>query len=260
MPELPDVEVFARNLDKIFAGKKLVKVRVINGKKLQDKPAELSKRLTNKTLKRIYRSGKEMRFEFSGNTLLGLHLMLTGDIFVFEKKHQHHSSIAELYFEGGKGLVLTDRMKNANIRLDPIDKAGVDAISPALNFKYLKQALQRKTSIKKLLTDQDVIRGIGNSYSDEILWETRISPYSVANAIPDAKIKELVLVIKKILKNEIKNIYSKYKGKVNIEVKEFLKIHTKTKTKSPTGAPIIIDKKGMMKTYYTKEQKLYTSN
>src|SRR5205085_5847951 len=102
---------------------------------------------------------------------------LTGDIFVFEKKNDHHSTIAELYFEDGSGLALTDRMKNANIKLNPVDKEGVDAISPGLNFKYLKQAFNRKTQVKTLLTDQAVIRGIGNSYSDEILWEARISPF-----------------------------------------------------------------------------------
>jgi formamidopyrimidine-DNA glycosylase len=257
MPELPDVEVFARNLNAIFAGKKLLQIKIVNGQKLKDKPAAFAKALKGKTLKKIYRSGKEMRFEFSGGTLLGLHLMLTGDIFIFEKKNEHHSAIAEFYFEKGQGLVLTDRMKNANIKLDPVDKAGPDALSAELNFKYLKQALQRKTTIKKLLIDQDVIRGIGNSYSDEILWEARISPYSIAAAIPDEKIKLLVKTIKKILKKEVANIYKKYKGKVSVEVKEFLKIHSKQHTKSPTGSPIIIDQKGMMKTYYTKEQVLY---
>ena len=198
-----------------------------------------------------------MRFEFSGGKLLGLHLMLTGDIFVFEEVNDHHSTIAEFYFAGGPCMALTDRMKNANIKLDPVDKDGVDALSAQLNFKYLKTAFKRKTTIKKLLIDQDVIRGIGNSYSDEILWEARISPYSVAAAIPDEKIKELPGIIKKILKNEIRQIYTNFKGKVNGEVKTFLKIHTKQSKLSPTGAPIIIDQKGMMKTYYTKEQILY---
>jgi len=257
MPELPDIEVFTRNLDKIFAGKKLKQIKIINGQKLKDTATALAKALNGKTVKKIYRSGKEMRFEFSDGTLLGLHLMLTGNLFLFDKKNEHGAAIAEFYFEGGQGLVLTDRMRNANIKLDPVDKAGPDALSAALNFKYLKQALQRKTTIKKLLIDQDVIRGIGNSYSDEILWEARISPYSIAAAIPDEKIKLLVKLIKKILKKEIENIYKNYKGKINVEVKEFLKIHSKQHTKSPTGAPIIIDQKGMMKTYYTKEQVLY---
>jgi len=257
MPEIPDVEVFTRNLDKLFAGKKLQQVKIVNGQKLKDKPSEFTKALDGKTLKKIYRSGKEMRFEFTGGTLLGLHLMLTGDIFVFEKKNEHHSTIAELHFKDGTGLALTDRMRNAFIKLDPVDKDGVDALSPQLNFKYLQAACKRKTGIKKLLTDQNIIRGIGNSYSDEILWQARINPYSVASAIPEEKIKELVVLIKKVLKKETEQIYKHFPGKVNVEVKSFLQIHTKEKTKSPTGATIIIDQKGMMKTYYTKEQVLY---
>ena len=257
MPEIPDVEVFTRNLNQLLAGKKLDKIKVVNGKKLQDSQQALSKALRGKKLEKIYRSGKEMRFLFSGNTLLGLHLMLTGDVFIFDKNNTHKSTIVELHFEDGTGMALTDRMGNANIKLDPVDKAGVDAISDELDFKYLKAALKRRTSIKNVLTDQDSIRGIGNSYSDEILWACRISPFSVANAIPDDKIKELVTAIKKILKEEIKNIYKNHKGKINVEVKDYLKIHSKTHTHSPTGKLIKTVQKGMMKTYYTDEQLLY---
>ena len=90
MPELPDVEVFSRNLNKIFAGQRLAKIKIVTGKKLQNTASQFSKALKGKILKRIYRSGKEMRFEFDDGRLLGLHLMLTGDIFVFEKKNDHH--------------------------------------------------------------------------------------------------------------------------------------------------------------------------
>ena len=198
-----------------------------------------------------------MRFRFSGNTLMGLHLMLTGDVFVFEKTNDHPSTIAEFYFYDGSGLALTDRMRNANIKLDPVDKAGVDPLSPQLNFNYLKETFKRKTAIKKLLIDQNIIRGIGNSYSDEILWQAKNSPYSIAAAIPDDKIKILPAIIKKTLKKATEQIFKKYKDKINVEGKEILQIHTKTKDKSPTGFPIIIDQKGMMKTYYTAEQVLY---
>ncbi len=255
MPEMPDVQVFAGNLNKLFAKKKLLEVAVVNGKKLPDKAAVLSKRLTGKKLKSIYRSGKEMRFEFSDGTLLGLHLMLTGDIFVFEKTNDHHSTIVELYFEGGKNMALTDRMRNANIKLDPVDKEGVDVLE--LTLPYMREIFQRKTAVKNILLDQDLIRGIGNSYSDEILWETRISPYAVASAVPEEKLKELVKTIPKLLKAESKRIDKAHPGSVNDEAKEFLKIHTKTKDKSPTGRPIIIDTKGSRKTYYTDEQVLY---
>jgi formamidopyrimidine-DNA glycosylase len=255
MPELPDVEVFSKNLNKIFADKKLLKVKVVNGKKLTDTAQTLSKTLEGKVLKRIFRSGKELRFEFRDGILLGLHLMLTGDMFLFDKKNDHHSTIVELYFEGDRNLALTDRMRNAYIKLNPVDKKGVDALE--LDFKYLKNIFNRKTTIKNIFLDQDLIRGIGNGYSDEILWETRISPYSVACAISDEKIKELVRMIPKILAEATAKIDKSYPGIINDEVKEFLKIHSRTKTESPTGRPIQIDTKGSRKTYYTDEQILY---
>ena len=107
------------------------------------------------------------------------------------------------------------------------------------------------------MLDQDVIRGIGNSYSDEILWVAKISPYSIAQAISDEKIKDLVLIIKRVLKDATIKILKANPDKVNIEVKDFLKIHTKLHTESPAGATIIIDAKGLRKTYYTDEQVLY---
>jgi formamidopyrimidine-DNA glycosylase len=256
MPELPDVAVFTKNLNSHFAGKKLLKVKVVNGKKLTDTQKKLSDNLQGKTLKRIYRSGKEMRFEFTGGTLLGLHLMLTGDIFIYKDKNDHHSTIVEMIFAGNDCLALTDRMRNAYIVLDPADKEGRDALE--LDFDYLKKAFHRKTTVKNILLDQDIIRGIGNGYSDEILWETRISPYSVASAIPEEKIKELVKIIPKVLKEATEKIDKAYPGRINDEVKEFHKIHSKTKTVSPTGKPIIIDTKGSRRTYYTEEQIFYS--
>jgi formamidopyrimidine-DNA glycosylase len=256
MPEMPDVQIFAKNLNNIFAGKKLLKLKVVNGRKLPDTAKALASTLEGKKLKRIYRSGKEIRFEFSDGTLLGLHLMLTGDIFIFTGKNDHHSTIVEFYFEGGENLTLTDRMKNASIRLNPVDKEGVDVLE--LDFSYLKKIFNRRATIKNILLDQDLIRGIGNGYSDEILWETRISPYSIASALPDKKIKELAKAIPKVLLEAAKKIDKAYPGRINDEVKEFLLIHRKVNANSPTGRPIQIDVKGNRKTYFTDEQILYS--
>lgn len=255
MPELPDIQVFSTNLKKLLAGKKLTKVNVVNGKKLKDKPAELSRALEGTTLKDVYRSGKEMRFKFSNGNILGMHLMLTGDVFPFENINERKSTIVELQFEDGQGLALTDRMRNANIKLNPEDKEGVDALD--IDYKYLKEIFNRRANIKNLLLDQNLIRGIGNGYSDEILWETKISPFSIAKAIPDEKIRELAKTIKKVLKNATSKILKNHPGLIHGEVKEYLNIHTKKKDKSPTGAPIKIVDRGMLKTYYTDEQVIY---
>src|ERR1700694_856086 len=222
MPEIPDIEIFSGNLKKLYAGKQLSRINVVNGKKLKDTQKELAAALEGKTLKDIYRSGKEMRFLFSNGTVLGLHLMLTGDVYPFQKKNERKSTIVEFHFKDGSGLALTDRMKNANVKLNPQDKKGIDALDKKLNFSYLKKALNRKTNIKNVLLDQDVIRGIGNGYSDEILWHTKISPFSTANAIPDEKIKELTKNIKKVLKNAIAKISENYPDLIQGEVRDFM--------------------------------------
>ena len=183
--------------------------------------------------------------------------MLTGVLIPFEKADEVKFSIVEFYFSNGKGLALTDRMKKANVKLNPEDKKGIDALDKELHYNYLKSIFNRKAAIKNLLLDQTLIRGIGSAYADEILWETKISPFSKAMAIPDEKIKELAKNIKSVLKGAIKSITKSHPGLIQGEVRDFLKIHTRNQTESPTGSPIKIDKRGMMTTYYTDEQILY---
>ncbi|HZH97283.1 MAG TPA: DNA-formamidopyrimidine glycosylase family protein [Flavisolibacter sp.] len=257
MPEIPDIEVFCRNLKQLLAGKQVANIKVVNGKKLKDDPTALSKALEGQNLLDVYRSGKELRMKFSKDVMLGIHLMLTGDLHLFDKTNERKSTIVEMHFKDGSGIALTDRMKNAAVTLNPVDKAGIDALDKALNFKKLKEIFDRKAAIKNVLLDQDLIRGIGNSYSDEILWETRISPFSKANAVPDEKIKELASAIKKVLKGATEKIYKNHPGKTHGEVKDYLQIHTKKKTESPTGSPILTAERGMLTTYYTDEQVVY---
>jgi formamidopyrimidine-DNA glycosylase len=257
MPELPDIEVFSHNLNSKFAGRKLQRIKIVNGDKLKDKPATIGKAIDGKKLLRVFRFGKQLRFEFEGNIMVGLHLMLTGDIFIFNKKNENKWTIVEFYFQDGSGLALTDRMRNANIKLNPENKEGIDALDKALNYRSLKEILNRKANIKNVLLDQNKILGIGNGYSDEILWETRISPFSVAEAIPDEKVKELAKNIKKVLRNAQTKIAKKYPGLIQGEIRDFMKIHTKKVETSPTGAPIKTEKRGMLKTFYTDEQVLY---
>ncbi|GAC1585644.1 MAG: bifunctional DNA-formamidopyrimidine glycosylase/DNA-(apurinic or apyrimidinic site) lyase [Ginsengibacter sp.] len=257
MPEIPDIENFCKNLKTMLAGKKLQKVKVINGKKLQDNPAELSKRLQGSKVSNVFRSGKELRMAFSNGSILGIHLMLTGDLIPFEGINERKSSIIEFHFEGGPSIVLADRMKNANVKLDPEDKEGIDALDKKLDYKYLRQLLNKKANVKNILLDQNKIRGIGNSYSDEILWQTRISPFSVAESIPDDKVIVLAKTIKSVLTGATIKIAQTHPGIIFGEVKEFLQIHTKKKTESPTGYPIKTEDRGMLKTYYTDEQVLY---
>jgi len=257
MPELPDIEVFSKNLHKRFRGKTAAKLIVVQSKKLEHTAAAFTKAIKGKKLVKVYRSGKEMHFLFEGDTVLAFHLMLTGDIFAIEKTGERKLTIVELWFTDGSGLALTDRMKNANVKLNPPQSEAIDALDPKLNMRMLKQLLQRNTSVKNVLLDQKKILGIGNGYSDEILWESGISPFSIAKAIPDEKVRELSRNIKSVLRKATAQINKQYPDLIHGEVRDFMKIHTKKATHSPTGAAIKQEKRGMLTTYYTAEQKLY---
>ncbi len=257
MPELPDLQVFSKNLNKKFKGKKLIALKVVNPKDLKDTQSEITKHLKDKTLHNIYRSGKELRFEFDDDIVLGMHLMLHGNLYIYEGSNSQKNTIVELQFENEIGLALTDWQGMANIKLNPTDKKGIDALAKALTADYLKKALQTKAIIKNVIMNQDIIRGIGNAYADEILWQAKIHPSSISKAIPDDKVNSLIKAIPKVLKDAEQQILKAHHDLITGEVRDFLNIHNSKKPESPTGKEIKVIKTGGRSTYYTDEQELY---
>jgi formamidopyrimidine-DNA glycosylase len=257
MPELPDLQVFSRNLNKTLHGKTVREVNVPDAKKLNVALKEVNSVLTNQTVKEVYREGKELYFKFSKGDILAMHLMLRGKLYLFEGTNEHKYTILELIFTDNTGLALTDFQGQATPTLNPHKKEAQDALSEAVDVNFLKEKLgNTRTAIKNLLLDQHVIRGIGNAYADEILWDARISPQSASNKIPDAKIKDLAKSIKHVLKDAEKHILKTHPDIISGEVRDFLSIHNSKKKQSPTGAAIHI-LNGSRKTYYTDEQELF---
>jgi formamidopyrimidine-DNA glycosylase len=257
MPELPDLQVFSRNLTKLLKDKKVKEVRVTNTKKLKVPVKKLKEAVEGKKLLKVVRDGKELHFIFNNNAVLGLHLMLRGKLHFFEGDHSEKFAIIELRFSDKTGLVMTDFQGQATPTLNPPEHDGTDALAPAMNLRFFKSTLEKsKASIKNLLLDQHAIRGIGNAYADEILWEARVSPFSIASKIPPAQVKALHKAIGKVLKAAEKTILKKEPEIISGEVRDFMKIHNPKKKESPTGAVIQVQAAGR-KTYYTAEQVLY---
>jgi formamidopyrimidine-DNA glycosylase len=258
MPELPDLQVFSKNLTRKLKGKKVKKLSFPYTKKLKIPAAKFSKAIEGGKVKGIERVGKELYFEFDNGNVVSLHLMLRGNMFLFEKKHEQKYPIVEFYFTDNSGLVLTDFQGQANATLNPEERDSPDAMSKEVNFTFLKKLFQRKATVKNVLLDQKLIRGIGNAYADEILWAAGISPFSVSSKIPDEKIKALSKAIKSVLKKAEKTILKTNPDIITGEIRDFLPIHNSKKEKSPTGGEIKIETVGGRKTYYTDEQELFT--
>jgi formamidopyrimidine-DNA glycosylase len=256
MPELPDLQVFSQNLTRHLAGKKLGKLVINKRAKINSSVTAMKKALEGATLSKVYREGKELRFAFRNKHILGIHLMLRGKLQWLEEETAPKNMLVEFHFDN-KNLALTDFQYNARLTLNPATSDIPDALSAKAGIKFWKQALNSKAQVKNILLDQHVVRGIGNAYADEILWDARISPFSKAAAIPGKRIEKLIRSIKRVLKNAEKRVKKADPKIIGGEIRDFLVVHNSRKKKTPSGATIKTKQGSGRKTYYTDEQQLF---
>ena len=258
MPELPDLQNFSHNLTKVLKGKKLVKLLIVQTKKLNVAAQQLVDALEGQVLKEVIRSGKQLHFKFDSDQTLGLHLMLHGQLHWFEKVNENKFTILELHFEGGKGLAVTDFQRQATPTLNPDEAGAPDALAKQVDYNFWKAILQQKSAaVKTILLNQDIVRGIGNAYADEILYQAGLSPFSIANKIPDNYIKALASSVKKVLVDAGKQIAKIDPEIISGEVRGFLKVHLPKQATTLSGATIHQKELSSRKTYYTDEQKVF---
>jgi formamidopyrimidine-DNA glycosylase len=254
MPELPDLQVFSRNLTKALKGKKIDNI-ICHSKKLNVSVKDLKDALEGAELAKVERVGKELHFLFDNEHVLGLHLMLHGQL-KLSKEEENKSLIIALKFQDGQVLSLTDFQAAATPTLDPKENSTPDALD--LTEDYLQEKLGKtKTPVKTALMDQKVVRGIGNAYADEILWDARLSPFSASNKIPDDKVKMLIASVKKVLEDAEKQILKDHPDIITGEYRDFMEVHNARKKKTSTGADILQKPIASRKTYYTAEQEEY---
>src|ERR1043165_4748727 len=119
MPELPDLQVFSRNLTKLLKGKKVSTVKVYESKKLNVSQAKLKDALEGQAIEEIKRVGKELQIAFKNKHVLALHLMLHGQLHYDEEAKAHKYAIIVLIFNDDSRLTLSDYQLQATPTLDP---------------------------------------------------------------------------------------------------------------------------------------------
>jgi len=186
MPELPEVETIRRQLSSKIIGKKL------NGKKIVG----------------LRRRGKVLIVDFSDHSSLIIHLKLTGQLIFNGQPSRYTRKVFN--FNDGSKLIFNDARKFGWWRKIKDTKAlekqfGPEALEISLDL--FKELLCRRPNakIKPLLMDQKFIAGIGNIYSDEILFESKVHPLRQVKTWSEEEIKRIQQNIKKILNKAIKH-------------------------------------------------------
>jgi formamidopyrimidine-DNA glycosylase len=256
MAELPDLTVFAQILSRKFQGKVLDRVEVTVAKKLNISVADLKNALEGRILEEVKRDGKTLQFHFSGEQVLGLHLMLRGELVELNDKETPRFQIMAFHFKHDTGFAVVDLQKQATPTLQPKPALSPDALQLEKN-SFMALLSTKRSVIKTLLMDPKLMRGIGNSYADEILYHAGVSPFSISNAIPKKQAAKIFTSIDIVLKKAIKEIGEANGDELKGELRDFMAIHNPALEQTAKGEIIKKEKIGGRTSYYTDAQELF---
>jgi len=205
--------------------------------------AYFKKEILNKKILSAERRAKNILINISGGKTILVHLKMTGHLLFGKYKYYPSQTIPLLRggqrvgswtpvengplkdpfnrflhlvfsFSNGKHLAFSDTRKFGKVTLldtklahssKHLKNIGPEPLSPTFDLKILKERLSKKPNgkIKTVLMDQSIIAGIGNIYSDEILWRAGVHPERKVSEIKEAELKEIFKVIKELLKKGI---------------------------------------------------------
>jgi len=241
VPELPEVETVRASLARDLIGKKIKTVTVNNGRLVRRHASAKDFRalLEGRTIKSVERLGKNLVIELDNGDHLIVHLGMSGQllrakgpkdpkpkhthiVFTFnqgpELRYVDPRTFGELYVStpppegseveiskfarlsiGGDGLAIRRSVPElAHLGIDPFeDQIGWDRFAAILR--------SRSTALKSVLTDQDIIAGIGNIYADEILFAANLRFDRESESLSTIEIRRLHRAISEILTEAIKH-------------------------------------------------------
>lgn len=199
MPELPDIVVYLEALERRVLGEKLDRVRIASPSVLRTyQPPYTAPE--GKTVTALRRLGKRIVFEFPDELFLIIHLMVAGRLqwkpprSLVPKK----VGLAGLEFMPGT-LILTEQgtKKRAGIwvlegedALEAENRGGVEPLTADL-AQFGEALTEENRTLKRALTDPRIFSGIGNSFSDEILWAAKLSPVTRTRQLQAEEVERL---------------------------------------------------------------------
>jgi len=217
MPELPEVETIARELQAVLPGQRIERVRVFREDALQGVPvARFRKGLEGRRFVRVTRRGKYLLFHLSPETWLVAHLRMTGKFALTamradgkvatEKEPPGHHRV---WFELAQGHVLvfqdmrcfgTLTVATAPEAVPGVAALGVEPLSPQFTPAWLVEALSdSRMPLKHWLMHQGYIAGLGNIYASEVLSVARLSPFRPAMDVTSTEARRLHKAVVKVL-------------------------------------------------------------
>ncbi|HTT75094.1 MAG TPA: DNA-formamidopyrimidine glycosylase family protein [Candidatus Binataceae bacterium] len=198
MPELPDIETYLGALRPRILSSTLEKVHLNSLFLLRTVDPQLAA-IEGQNVRELRRIGKRIAIGFDNGLWLVIHLMIAGRLHWYERSAKRiPRGLATLSFTGGT-LVLTEagtqrraafHVVSGESGLSSLDPGGLEVLQAGRD-RFAEVLRSSNHTLKRALTDPHLFSGIGNAYSDEILFAARLSPLKLSQKLDDNEITRL---------------------------------------------------------------------
>ena len=216
MPELPETETIARDLDREVAGAHIAGVEITKPDVLREaSPAAFIRRLTGATIVRSWRRAKLVVIDLDTTDHLVVQPRFTGALLIdtgsnLDKRELDYSTL-RLRLADGRSLHYRDIRRLGTVALMSAKRfaeytgdLGIEPLDQAFTGAHLSALLRvSRQAIKKVLMDQRVLAGVGNIYANEALWRAGIDPSRAARDVTADEATRLREGIVTVLKESI---------------------------------------------------------
>jgi formamidopyrimidine-DNA glycosylase len=213
MPELPEVEVVRRGLERWVVGRRIADVTVTHPRAIRRHVAgadDFAGLLVGRRVEAARRRGKYLWLPLDSGDAVLAHLGMSGQLLVepADAPDETHLRVRLTFDDGGRELRFVDQRTFGGLAVaiggtdipGPIVHIGLDPLDPEFDGADLAARLRRRrTGIKRALLDQSLVSGIGNIYADEALWRARLHYARPTETLRRAEIERLLHAVREVM-------------------------------------------------------------
>jgi formamidopyrimidine-DNA glycosylase len=217
VPELPEVETIRRDLEKEIQGKRIKTVDVTGLRSIRrhTNKKQFTSRLEGKKVESVGRRGKNLLVDL-GDDLLVVHLGMSGQLLKAAPKDPtiKHTHVVFHLSPGGQlryvdartfGELFVVSKEGLADECPELLELGFDPVEDVMSWNdFGARLVAKKAQLKAVLMDQKFVAGIGNIYSDEILWEAGLRYDRPSNTLSIQEVRRLYRAIGEVLQEAIK--------------------------------------------------------
>ena len=218
MPELPEVETVRLGLEKHAVGRKINGVAILHPRATNSNSIAPISAIKGSKIQSVKRRGKFLWFELDRDFALVAHLGMSGQFIVRDREAplETHARARIDFGDRKREIRFIDQRTFGWLAIDDLvdSKRGrvprsmrhiaADIFeSDYVEADVIESIRRRKSEIKRVLLNQEIVSGIGNIYADEALWYSKIHPERIASNLSEVEIRSILKSVKKVMKRAL---------------------------------------------------------